>query len=465
MLMRETALMQIEKISVTGLFGIFDHTIPINTKEGITIIHSLNGFGKTSTLRLLDGLFSSRYSVIEGMPFNKFVVTFDNGNSIEIIQDHSTSKGKSKSISLNLSYFEMGGEVKTASLSSAKNNRSKRELLNDAIDNIPELRKLGSSSWIYSITGEGGERFSTEEVMDRFEDRLPPDMRNIISGDPDWLIELKQNVKVRLIESQRLLNTVSNRISRRYDKEMVMLSAVSAYSEELSIMIKRKLEEYGNTSQLIDRTFPIRVIKHGSSQGFTDEEIQEQLTELEKNRSRLVAVGLLDGKHSSDLEISHQKFDESTKNLLSVYISDMKEKISVFDDIIEKMELFEKLVNQKFSYSQKTMNFDKEKGFVFNISSDVETEKLNPPSPSDLSSGEQHEVVLLYELLFKVQKHSLVLIDEPELSLHVSWQQQFLKDLQEVRKLTQINMLIATHSPDIIQDRWDLTVELKGSQV
>ena len=74
-------------------------------------------------------------------------------------------------------------------------------------------------------------------------------------------------------------------------------------------------------------------------------------------------------------------------------------------------------------------------------------------------------MVLLYELLFKVQKYSLALIDEPELSLHVSWQRQFLEDLQEVRKLTQINMLIATHSPDIIQDRWDLTVELKGSQV
>ena len=462
MLMRETALMQIEKISVTGLFGIFDHTIPINTKEGITIIHSLNGFGKTSTLRLLDGFFSSRYSVVEEILFHKFVVTFDNGDSIEIVQDHSASKDKLRSISLDLSYFKMSGEVKIASLDSQENNDSRMELLNDEIDSIPELRRIGVHTWLHSITDE---RLSAEEVIDRFEDRLPPGIRNISFGDPDWLIEIKQHLKVRLIESQRLLNTVSNRVSKKYNKRMLMLPAVSTYSEELSSIIKRKLEEYGNTSQLIDRTFPIRVMQHGLDGGFTDEEIQEQLTELEKNRSRLIEVGLLDGAHSSDLEISHQKFDESTKSLLSVYISDMKEKISVFDDIIEKMELFERLVNQKFSYSNKVMSFDKEKGFVFSISSGVGTEKLNPLSPSDLSSGEQHEVVLLYELLFKVQKYSLVLIDEPELSLHVSWQRQFLKDLQEVRKLTQINMLIATHSPDIIQDRWDLTVELKGSQV
>ena len=34
-----------------------------------------------------------------------------------------------------------------------------------------------------------------------------------------------------------------------------------------------------------------------------------------------------------------------------------------------------------------------------------------------LSSGEQHELVLAYDLLFKVKEKSLVLIDEPELSL------------------------------------------------
>jgi predicted ATP-binding protein involved in virulence len=54
------------------------------------------------------------------------------------------------------------------------------------------------------------------------------------------------------------------------------------------------------------------------------------------------------------------------------------------------------------------------------------------------------------------------LIDEPELSLHVGWQAQFLKDLQEITGLADLDVLMATHSPDIIQDRWDLTVELKG---
>jgi predicted ATP-binding protein involved in virulence len=64
-------------------------------------------------------------------------------------------------------------------------------------------------------------------------------------------------------------------------------------------------------------------------------------------------------------------------------------------------------------------------------------------------------------LLFKVKPNTLILIDEPEMSLHISWQQEFLKDLQKITKLSGLDILMATHSPDIINDRWDLTVELE----
>ena len=74
-----------------------------------------------------------------------------------------------------------------------------------------------------------------------------------------------------------------------------------------------------------------------------------------------------------------------------------------------------------------------------------------------LSSGEQHEIVLLFELLFETKPNSLILIDEPELSLHVAWQREMLKDLQEIADLSDFRAILATHSPQIINDRWDLT--------
>ncbi len=84
---------------------------------------------------------------------------------------------------------------------------------------------------------------------------------------------------------------------------------------------------------------------------------------------------------------------------------------------------------------------------------------------SALSSGEQHEVVLLYELLFRFEPDSLVLIDEPEISLHVAWQKKFLEDLAKITELASLDVLIATHPPELIHKRWDLTVELASPRV
>ncbi len=77
-----------------------------------------------------------------------------------------------------------------------------------------------------------------------------------------------------------------------------------------------------------------------------------------------------------------------------------------------------------------------------------------------LSSGEQHELVLHYDLLFKVKQNTIVLIDEPELSLHVGWQKKFLSDLTAIVELSGIDAVVATHSPFIVGDRNDLMVGL-----
>jgi predicted ATP-binding protein involved in virulence len=71
---------------------------------------------------------------------------------------------------------------------------------------------------------------------------------------------------------------------------------------------------------------------------------------------------------------------------------------------------------------------------------------------------------MFYEFLFKTKPGSLILIDEPEISLHVAWQIKFLRDIQEIIKLADFDVLIATHSPSLISENWNLTVELKGPE-
>ncbi|GHV48726.1 hypothetical protein AGMMS49546_39410 [Spirochaetia bacterium] len=60
---------------------------------------------------------------------------------------------------------------------------------------------------------------------------------------------------------------------------------------------------------------------------------------------------------------------------------------------------------------------------------------------------------MLYDLLFKAPSGTLALIDEPETSMHVAWQIEFINDLQRIAVLNPLSFLIATHSPDLIDDK------------
>ena len=59
-----------------------------------------------------------------------------------------------------------------------------------------------------------------------------------------------------------------------------------------------------------------------------------------------------------------------------------------------------------------------------------------------------------------MQPNSLLLIDEPEKSLHVEWLEKMLDDYKLMAQKLSCQMLIATHSPVFINGEWDLTTDL-----
>ncbi len=403
----------------------------------MTIVHGPNGFGKTAILRLLNGFFNSRYSVFWDILFDSFSIDFDNNCSLEVVKESDLLSNKKRKNEVIFNFFETSSKKETFSIS--KKNKPKNNSLSEIESAYQKI--------LISIKPQDNVKDSQDSGIN-------------LREEPEWLIVLKNNIHIHLIESQRLLNSVPSTSIWKTEIPSSMLPTVSAYSDEIAQLMRDKFTEYGVTAQSIDRTFPTRLVNQQASRDLTDEKLRNQLNELEETRSRLIEVGLLDKNENSDFQIQPQSIDENTRNILSVYVDDVEKKLSVFDEIASKIDLLRKIINNKFSY--KEMNFSKEKGFLFKMLYAFPTSGSEILSPVDLSSGEQHELVLLYELLFKVKPNSLVLIDEPELSLHVGWQAQFLKDLQEITKLADLNILMATHSPDIIQDRWDLTVELKG---
>lgn len=166
-----------------------------------------------------------------------------------------------------------------------------------------------------------------------------------------------------------------------------------------------------------------------------------------------MAVGLADQVANGPI-LATNRIDAGTKAVLSLYIEDTRQKLAVFDDIAPKIELLTRIINKRFLY--KDMTVSRKDGFVFTTPRGIRL------ALEHLSSGEQHELILSYELLFKALPGSFIMIDEPEISLHVVWQEQFLQDVQEITRLADVDLLIATHSPDIIDGHRNLVIELEG---
>lgn len=68
----------------------------------------------------------------------------------------------------------------------------------------------------------------------------------------------------------------------------------------------------------------------------------------------------------------------------------------------------------------------------------------------ELSTGEKTLLSKVLYLYFKNYKKKVILIDEPELSLHPSWQNRVLKIYENFAEVNECQVIIATHSPHII---------------
>ena len=265
------------------------------------------------------------------------------------------------------------------------------------------------------------------------------------------LQSIQQAMPIYFIDASRLW------IERRKEQseEVVVIPRVLEYAKELKEWMREALTQSNDCGQALDRSFPTRLmayLQEKEADVLSTAEIHKELIGLEKKRSMLESVGLYAHLDYESI-VNVQELDENIRRVMTLYIEDSKKKIEVFETLATKINLLCSLINKRFSY--KVMEVNAKEGFVFKVPTH---EKLKADK---LSSGEQNELILMFQLLFKCPTHAMILMDEPEISLHIAWQQSFLEDMEAIAKLSKIHMIIATHSPDIINGRWELTSGLE----
>ncbi len=73
-------------------------------------------------------------------------------------------------------------------------------------------------------------------------------------------------------------------------------------------------------------------------------------------------------------------------------------------------------------------------------------------TPYQLSSGEKQILAILMTVLVENREPYALLMDEPEISLHIDWQQRLIDLIRQLNPHVQI--ILSTHSPALIMDGW-----------
>ena len=71
---------------------------------------------------------------------------------------------------------------------------------------------------------------------------------------------------------------------------------------------------------------------------------------------------------------------------------------------------------------------------------------------TQLSSGEKQLLIILFQVFLMDEQASILVLDEPENSLHIEWQQKLIDVIHKLNPNSQL--IISTHSPSIFGDGW-----------
>jgi energy-coupling factor transporter ATP-binding protein EcfA2 len=440
--------MRIRRLIIKGLFDIFDHDIPFKTEDRVTIIHGPNGVGKTTILKLISDLFSRKFHTLRVCPYKMLIFEFEKPRSTLCVERIFPREAK-RPIQLKFILQKNNKKLEYTTEPVREIRELRGHFPFHMIDEVIEpLERIGSSEWVDRTTGD---ILDIDDVLSTYGELLPFEIPRSFIHIKDWLSKLLDDLPTHFIQTQRLVAVGSITAFERHQKKPKSTATVERYSEDMVEKIQESLRQSAIVAASLDRTFPHRLLESEPPRNVTEQQIRKRYKEQALYRSRLMDAGLIDPEEP--MALPPDELDKNSRRVLWHYLNDVQEKFKVFDKLLKRVELFKDIINSRFLYKNFTVN--KKEGFLFK---GKKTEAVVPLRT--LSSGEQHELVLGYELLFKVKEGSLILIDEPELSLHVTWQHKFLEDITRISGLADLDFLVATHSPSIVYKQRHLMVRL-----
>lgn len=424
--------MQISRLQIKNLYDQYNYDIDFNSeeKEQITILTGPNGYGKTTILRILNSLNPKSLYYFYVIKFSEIIISFDNNTVLNITQNYKTEVESMFAIDYK---DELEKEVRFIW------NKATGEPLTHFVYNRTNIEKARRTYKF--LRGTYSRRWEFDDLTNREKEEILLDNEEF----NEYIAKAnRQKQFLMQLKTLRSYYIPANRIYNEAHEENEKLP-IEKVREALMAELETAQQDYLRYSQEVDSKF-IKKVLYPDYEDCPQASYNKLKDEVESLMKTIV-------KYKLALKVEIPEYNEKNRAVLFAYLKGLEEKFSKFSIILEKTNLFHKMLTSK-GFANKSVEISPQHGFI------IKADKGDILKTHQLSSGEQNEVVMLYRLVYEVPDQSLLLIDEPENSLHVAWQKTIVDDMKEIASVKRLQIIIATHSPSIVSKGFSMTKDL-----
>lgn len=422
--------MKIAKFSAIRVHG--HYNFDFKFFQDVSFLVGINGSGKTTALRLIQAMLSMDFTTLQSIRFSKLLLVIERDDRYYEIQIVNEGNG------LVVIFDGVPTDLKVPFLGDDERHLF---IKNDRLEDYYEQFRL------------------------KFLKSLNDDNRRVISGERPLFLGLERR-------------------TNRYDEETFYSDEHRLANFRLNVMSRREtLEGLENCARLIESSYKgfrrvsdlsyqklVRVLIESSfdyvefdPRTLADSESSyRELQALLARREELERFAYNFGDSNSFkpkintfvnkiTELLTKSYDESFSLELLLNKAQIMRFRKIFLELDKQKKSSEKAynpiktfvasMNRFFESSRKSVEID-------NIGKLKILHNGEPVPIQSLSSGEKQLIILLTHAAFSKNKGGVVIVDEPELSLHLRWQEMLVEELMNGNKKNQY--IFATHSPEIV---------------
>lgn len=411
----------LQQASIFGLWGI-DKEVRIPLDRQFNFLIGRNGTGKTTVINLLAAALTADFEQLDKTQFSKITISLN-----EVSGRKKPSIEITKQAKAGLPYDNIEYKIR----SSASSEPTVFDL-----DLITEERAYRGMP----------QRFMRDRTYRQKYVYIQSQLESMVSIN--WLSVHRATRNDRTPEELRYATAIDQKLADLNNSLVRYFSKLSSTYEEKAANFQK-------------RSFLSLV----SIQNDEDLEGFVKSFDLEGEKTSLVSIFQLLGVEQSqykknvdrvvqDFDIARQKYLERNPLLLSELFAiatsfRTHSIVQLYERLQEERKLiyspaskFIEVVNSLLA-PRKKISISSQNELIVEGSKDNRRIELD-----DLSSGEKQLLIILGQALLQESASVVFIADEPELSLHVEWQERLTPSIAELNPNAQI--VFATHSPDIV---------------